>query len=149
MAGEMLASPAYAALNPSGRRVLGTIENELSKHGDGVAISLSGMMALTGLCRAATRYGIRQCERLRFVVISVGERRVHWFAMADGWKTLDADEAERLMALAHKPMWRARISTKPVEPPKPASKPARVERPRFSQRRMPSLPTMPWQDDGR
>jgi hypothetical protein len=31
------------------------------------------------------------------------------------------------------------------QPPKPM----RIERPRIMQRRVPSLPTMPWQDDGR
>jgi hypothetical protein len=37
---------------------------------------------------------------------------------------------------------------KPVKPPKPV-RPMTVERPRVMQRRVPSLATMPWQDDGR
>jgi hypothetical protein len=140
---EMLRSPAYSALNQSGRRVLGIIENELSKGGDGVAISLSEMVARTGLCRTSARYGIRQVERLGFVVILVAERRTHWFAMSDGWKSLDADEAGRLMALAdQRPVRRVRIGTKPVEPPKPVRVPKPVEPP--MQRRVPSLPRLPW-----
>ena len=36
----------------------------------------------------------------------------------------------------------------PKSEPKPP-KPLTVERPRVMQRRVPSLPTMPWQDEGR
>jgi hypothetical protein len=39
-----------------------------------------------------------------------------------------------------------RTSNVSVKPPPP--KPMPVERPRVMQRRVPSLPTMPWQDDG-
>ena len=53
----MLQSPAYAALKPSGRRALHVIEDALSRHGDGVAVSLYQLLAL-GLCRTAARYGI-------------------------------------------------------------------------------------------
>lgn len=144
----LLHSAAYRALTDSGKRVLSIIENVLSRTGNGTAISLGQFTAL-GLCRTAARYGVRQCERLGFVTVEVGPRQVHVFSMADGWKSIDADEAERRMALAHQPpARRARISTARVEPPKPVRVPKPVERPR-AVRRVPSLPRMSWIDDGR
>ena len=80
------------------------------------------------------------------------------FPMIDGrvrfsnrWRTVDEVEAARLAALARevKPhrTFERRRQVKPVKSPTP--KPMTVERPRIMQRRMPSLPTTPWQDDGR
>jgi hypothetical protein len=140
---EMLRSAAYAALKPSGRRVLGVVENVLSRTGNGTAISLGQFTAL-GLCRTAARYGIRQCERVGLIKVEVGPRQVHVFSFRDGWKTVDADEAARRMALAHqRPSRRARINTvrEPVEPPQPVEvKP--VARPRHAPRGVPSLPRL-------
>jgi hypothetical protein len=42
------------------------------------------------------------------------------------------------------------LEPKPVKQPKPAQTSQQmVDRPRAAQRRAPSLPTMPWKDDGR
>ena len=139
-------SPSYAAaLKISGKRVLRVIEHEIEHSGDGVAISLEQFMA-HGMCRAAARYGIKQCECVGFITVAAAARRVNTFAFCDGWRALDADEAARRVKQAKLPKPQ-RADSEPV-PPKPV-KPPKVERPRFSQRRMPSLPSMPWQDDGR
>ena len=95
---EVLQSAAYAALKPSGKGALHVIEDALSRSGDGVAISLNQFLAL-GLCRTAARYGVKQCERVGLVTVNTGPGRVHVFMMADGWKSISADEAARRMAL--------------------------------------------------
>jgi hypothetical protein len=68
------------------------------------------------------------------------------FRFSNRWRTVDEVEAKRLAALARevKPH---RTFGKPPEP-KPM-KPMTVERPHAVQRRLPSLPTMLWYDDGR
>jgi hypothetical protein len=145
------ASAAYRALKPSGRRALHLIEDALSRSGDGAAVSLNRFLEL-GLCRTAARYGIRQCERLGFITVGVGARRVRVFRMADGWKFLDADEAKQRMALAREPMQRAVSKPVTVEPPKVEAlpKPVQVERTRGIERRVTvSLPRLSFMDDGR
>jgi len=140
---EVLQSAAYAALKPSGKRALHVIEDALSRSGDGVAISLNQFLAL-GLCPTAARYGVKQCERVGLVTVNTGPRRVHVFMMADGWKSISADEAARRMALARQPMQRA----KPVKPPKlvKVPKPVPVEPPRTMRRQVPSLPRLSFMD---
>lgn len=67
------------------------------------------------------------------------------------WRTVDEGEAVRLAELAREPKphrtFEKRREPKVENPPKP--KPMTVERPRIMQRRVPSLPMMPWQNDGR
>ena len=101
----------------------------------------------TGVSRASVNFGLKQIVQCGFVTISVGRRHINTFRFADDWKSLDADEAKRRVALAKlpKPPVARALPPKPVKPPKPP----KVERPRYSQRRMPSLPSMPWRDDGR
>jgi hypothetical protein len=77
-------SPAYRALSDGGRKVLGVIEQ---KAGRGVvAITLEQLMDESGLCRSATRYGVRQCEVLGFVNVAMGHRRVNVSRLNDGWR---------------------------------------------------------------
>ena len=75
------------------------------------------------------------------------------FRFSNRWRTVDEVEAVRLAALARKMRphrrFEQRREPKPVRPMPKAPKPMTVERPRIMQRRVPSLPTMPWQDDGR
>jgi hypothetical protein len=119
--GAVLQSAAYAAL--SGRRALAIIEDALSQHGDRVAVSLTQFLA-RGLCKSATRYGVRQLQQLGFVTIGQGPRQIHLFARADGWRELDADAAQRLMKLVaprarSKPPQRVMMRPeKPVEQPR-------------------------------
>jgi hypothetical protein len=145
MAGRshVLRSPAYLALSASGKKVLNLIEQEIG-HGC-AAISLDQFMD-TGMCRSAARYGIKQCEALGFVAITTGARRVSLFKLTDGWRALGADEAARRIKQARLPTppRASRVPPKPVRQVK-----APVEPPRTMQRRVPSLPTMPWQDNGR
>jgi hypothetical protein len=81
-------------------------------------------------------------------LIEMGPRLVNVFRFSKRWRTIDEVEAVRLAALArelkpHRTF--ERREPKPVKPPKPMV----VERPRVMQRRVPSLPTLPWVDDGR
>ena len=73
------------------------------------------------------------------------------FRFSNRWRTVDEVEAKRLAELArevkpHRTFGKP-PEVKPVRPPKPTR--PMVARPRIMQRRVPSLPTMPWQDDGR
>jgi hypothetical protein len=83
-------------------------------------------------------------EFAAWIRITIGPRRVSVFRLADGWKSLDADEAKRRVAQARLPM-PPRASSVPPKPVRQVRAP--VERPR-TMRRVPSLP-MPWHDDGR
>ena len=141
-------SAAYAALTPAGRRALHLIEGEVERGGGTAAISHVDIER-PGLSRASVNFGLKQLGLLEFVTISVGCRRINTFVLADGWRSLDADEAKRRVVLARlpKPQRPSSKPPKPVKASKPEPKPMTVER--VMQRRMPSLPTMPWYDDGR
>ena len=132
---EVLRSPAHAALTVGGKRVLQVLSELVGQ--DDVAISLGRFME-RGMCRAAARYGIKQCVAVGFVSVGMGPRRVNVFRLADGWRALDAHEAARLVKLAKLP--------RQSVPPKPVTQVKVVELPR-AMRRVPSL--TPWQDVGR
>ena len=148
---EVLQSPAYLALTPAGRKVLHFIEGEVMRGGDGVAIPLTTFTSNGGMCRTAARFGIKQCERLGFISIGTGLRHANTFRLVDGWRTIGADEAARLVKLAKLPKPPQVAAPKPVKPPKPAPtpKPVKAEPPRMIERRVPSLPRLSFMDDGR
>ena len=114
-------SAAYAAMTLAGRRVLPFVEHQIEQHGDGIALSLSDLMAHGGGCRSAIRYGVRQLQQLGFVTIGQGPRRVHVFSLAGGWRSLDADEAARRVATARVLRASKRTKRVTVKPPQPVA----------------------------
>ena len=143
-------SPAFAMLPRSARRVFAAIERAI---GDGSSASVSytdfGLDHHIG--RQSISLSLKLLDHLGLIEIEPGPRLVNVFRFSNRWRTIDEVEAVRLAALARevKPhrTFEKRREPKPVKPPKPP-KPMTVERPRVMQRRVPSLPTMPWQDDG-
>ena len=143
----VLQSPAYAALTPSGKRCLHLIEDEVARSGGAARIPRKGFMAV-GISKAAVSFGIKQCERLGFVNVTVGLRHANVFVLLDDWRSLDADEAARRVKLARLPKPPRVAAPKPPKPT-PASKPVKAEPPRMIERRVPSLPRLSFMDDGR
>ena len=152
-------SPAYRMLPLRARRVFAAIERAI---GDGSSASVSYVDFRLDhhIARKAVSPSLKLLDHLGLIDIEPGPRLVNVFRFSNRWRTIDAVEAARLAALARevKPRRRferlrepkARLMSAAVEltsssPPKPMT----VERPRIMQRRVPSLPTMPWQDDGR
>jgi hypothetical protein len=135
---EAQKSPAFAALSVGGQRVLKVIEQAGR---DGVAISLDQFMERADLCRSSVRRGIRQCELVGFVTVSIGARRCSVFALADGWRRLDAGEAKRRMKLAKEPT-PPRATSAPSKPVRQAKARVEVEQPRVV--RQPSMPRLAW-----
>jgi hypothetical protein len=142
---EAHASPAFAALKPSGKRVLRVVERECG--GGATAISIARFME-SGMGRLAAYYGVKQCERLGFVSVSAytGPHRANVFTLVDHWRSIDAVEAKRQMAQAREPKPRV-AALKPVKHAKPAPTPKPV-RPRMNERRTVSLPKFSWDDAG-
>jgi hypothetical protein len=105
---------------------------------------------------------LKLLDALGLIEVEAGPRLVNVFRFSNRWRTVDAVEAVRLAALArelkpHRTFERAKTveetSTVSREP-KPVKSESKTfqfgtERPRDMQRRVPSLPTMPWHDDGR
>ena len=101
------------------------------------------------IARKAVSPSLKLVDHLGLIDIEPGPRLVNIFRFSNRWRCIDEVEAVRLAALArevkpHRTFGKP-PELKPVKPPKPMT----VERPRAMQRRVPSLPTMPWQDDGR
>ena len=145
-------SPAYLAMTPAGRRVLDFIEREVERGGDNVPISLTTFTSDGGMCRAAARYGIKQCERLGFISIGVGARYSNTFTLTDEWRTVDAVEARRQVQLAKlpKPPQPPRVAApQRVKLPKPASTPKPVTVAPSNTPRPITLPHLAFMDDGR
>ena len=94
---------------------------------------------------------LKLLDHLGLIEIEPGPRLVNVFRFSNRWRIIDEVEAERLAELArevkpHRRFERRREPklVKPSQPPKPMT----VER-RRAAAAVPSLPTMPWQDDGR
>jgi hypothetical protein len=143
-------SPAYAALPRSARRVFAAIERAI---GDGSSASVSYVDFRLDhhIGRRSISVSLKLLDHLGLIDIEPGPRLVNVFRFSNRWRTVDEVEAVRLAELARevKPhrTFEKRREPKPVKQPKP--KPMTVERPRVMHRRVPSLPTMPWHDDGR
>ena len=119
---RMLTSPAYAALSPSGRRVLALIDSKVT-HGGGVAaISFSDIERSCGMIHGTCGFALRQVKLLGFVSVERGpgpRRRINTFRFSDVWRDLDAVACRQLVAQA------------------------RLGKPRTV---TPSLPRIPWDD---
>ena len=132
-------SAAYLALSDGGGRVLDAVE-QLAGRG-AVAITLEQLMELTDLCRSSVRRGVRQCEALGFIAVTMGPRRTSQFQLSDGWKSLDADGAARLVKQARLPT-PPRARTAPPKPVRQAKVRVEVEQP--PPPRQPSMPVVAW-----
>ena len=131
-------SEAYAVLSEGGRKVLHVIDAEVRR--GAVSISLDTLSELSGLCRSSVRCGIRLCETLGFLSVMLGPRRTNQFALSDGWRSVDEDEAKRLVKLARGPT-PPRPTSSPPKPVKPVKVRVEVERPAP---RQPSMPALQW-----
>jgi hypothetical protein len=150
-------SPAYQMLPRSARRVFAAIERAI---GDGSSASVSYVDFRLDhhIARKSVSPSLKLLDHLGLIEIEPGPRLVNIFRFSNRWRTVDEVGAKRLAELARevKPhrTFEKRREPKPVKQPTPrgvdtASKPMTVAGPRILQRRVPSLPTMPWQDDGR
>src|SRR6478672_10195586 len=144
-------SPAFQMLPRTARRVFGAIERAIGGRTSAI-VSYSDFRFDHHIGRQNISVSLKLLDHLGLIEIEPGPRLVNVFRLSNRWRTIDDVEAVRLAALARevKPH---RTFGKPPEPKpvmaSPAPKPMPVERPRTIQRRVPSLPTMPWQDDGR
>ena len=156
---DRASSPAYQMLPRSARKVFAAIERAI---GDGTSASVSyiDFRLDHGIARKSVSPSLKLLDHLGLIEIEPGPRLVNIFRFSNRWRTVDEVDAVRLAALAREvkphrtfekrrecPVKSRDTEPKPVKPPKP--KPMTVERPRHMPRRVPSLPTMPWHDDGR
>ncbi|MBR0697829.1 hypothetical protein [Bradyrhizobium lablabi] len=140
-------SPAYAALPRSARRVFAAIERSI---GDRSSASVSYISFLLDhhIAEKAVSPSLKLLDHLGLIEIEPGPRCGNVFRLSRRWCSIDAVEAEQLAREVQQQRRFAKPrKPKPVKPP--PLKPMTVARPRITQRRVPSLPTMPWQDDGR
>ncbi|MGX9431091.1 MULTISPECIES: hypothetical protein [Bradyrhizobium] len=142
-------SPAYQMLPRSARQVFAAIERTI---GDGSSASVSYVDFILDhhIAHRSISPSLKLLDRLGLIEIEPGKRLTKTFSLSNRWRSIDEVEAKRLAALArevkpHRTFGKP-PEPKPVKPPPP--KPMTVERPRLMQSRVPSLPTMPWQDDG-
>ena len=150
-------SPAYAALPKSARKVLAAIERAI---GDGSSASVSYVDFRLDhhIGRRSVSPALKLLDHLGLIEIEPGPRLVNVFKLSNRWWTIDEIEAARLAALAREVQQHRRFGKppgpKPLKPPKPmaveSATTGEITRgPKHVQRRVPSLPKMPWQDDGR
>ena len=147
-------SPAYRMLPRTARRVFAAIERAI---GDGTSASVSyaDFRVDHHIGRQSISPALKLLDHLGLIEIGPGPRLVNVFRFSNRWRTIDEVEAVRLAALAREAMTHRRFERRrgrplvisPVVVPKPG-KLARSVRPSM-QRQVPSLPTMPWQDDRR
>lgn len=146
-------SSAYLALTPGGKRVLDVISREIERNG-AARISRRVFHQTHGISRSAVGFGLKQLALCGFVVVSEeGWQRANVYHLDDGWRSLDADEAKRLVKLAHEPkpprVWHKSVMQKPVKPAKPP-KPPKIAQSRIVQRVTGiTLPRLSCLSDGR
>ena len=156
-------SPAYAALPRTARRVFAAIERAIGDRSS-ASVSFTSFRLDHHIWRQDISSSLKLLDHLGLIDIEPGPHLVNVFRFSNRWRTIDEVEAVRLAALAlevkpHRRFERAKggsnkadvganvaslaLETKPVKPPKPMAM-ARSH----ARRRVPSMPTMPWQDDG-
>ncbi|WP_130224897.1 hypothetical protein [Bradyrhizobium sp. Leo121] len=144
-------SPTYLALPQSARGVLAAIEQAIGGS-DSASVSYLSFILDHRITHTVVSPSLKLLDRLGLIEMEPGPRGSNVFRLSNRWRGIDEVEAKRLLELAAevKPhrTFKKTPESKPVKPP-PPPKPMMVERPRVMQRRVPSLPTMPWQDDGR
>jgi hypothetical protein len=99
----MLTSPAYAALSPSGRRVLALIDSKVTHRGGVAAISFGDIERSCGMIHGTCGFALRQVKLLGFVSVARGpgpRRRINTFRVSDVWRDLDALACRQLAAQA-------------------------------------------------
>jgi hypothetical protein len=70
--------------------------------GEPVNLSLGWFIARR-MTRASACNGVKQLAALGFVYVEIGKCRTNTFTLCDDWKSIDADEAKRRMAIARLP----------------------------------------------
>jgi len=150
-------SPAFALLPLRARRVLAAIERAI---GDGTSatVSFTEFRFDHHIGRQSISPSVKLLDHLGLIDIEPGPRLINIFRLSNRWRCIDAVEAVRLAALAREVRTGRRFEKRreasnkgdvggsvPVKPP---PKPMTIERPAMP-RRVPSMPTMPWHDDGR
>ena len=143
-------SPAYQMLPRSARQVFAAIERAIG-NGSSASVSYVAFSLDHHIGQKSISAALKLLNDLGLIDIEPGMRLVNVFRFSNRWRTIDEVEAVRLAALArevkpHRTF--ERREPKPVKQPK-LPKPMTVRRSRAMPRRVPSLPTMPWQDDGR
>ncbi len=132
----------------------------MTGNGSSASVSYVAFSLDHHIARKAVSPSLKLLDHLGLIEIEPGFRLCNRFRLSNRWRTIDAVEAVRLAELARevKPhrTFEKRREPKPVKkalsqegvsaPPPKAMRPTWAgERPRVMQRRVPSLPTMPWQ----
>ncbi|MGX9428265.1 MULTISPECIES: hypothetical protein [Bradyrhizobium] len=144
-------SPAYLALPQSARGVLAAIEQAIGG-GDSASVSYLSFMLDHRIPQKVVPSALQMLVNLGLIEIERGARGSNVFRLSNRWRGVDEAEAREL-AREVKPhrTFEKRPEVSRVRVAKLATlklpKPMTVER-RRARRRMPSLSTMPWQDDG-
>ncbi|MCA6110870.1 hypothetical protein [Bradyrhizobium cenepequi] len=145
-------SPAYAALPPSARQVLAVIEQAIGG-GDSASVSYLAFSLDHRITQKVVSPALPTLVNLGLIEIETGPRGSNVFRLSDRWRGIDEAEAKELAreVKPHRGFEKrpevnrervAKLAT--LKLPKPMT----VERRRY-RRQVPSLPMMPWQDDGR
>jgi len=147
-------SPAFKMLSLRARRVFAAIERAIG-NGSSARVSFTEFSFDHHIGRQSISPSVKLLDHLGLIDIEPGPRCSNIFRFSNRWHTIDAVEAVRLAAEAREVMPQRRFERR--REPKPNSpnlasfepQPPKPMRPRVMQRRVPSLPAMPWQDDGR
>ena len=82
--------------------MLSLIDREVARGGGAASISRL-TFERSGISHRAAGFGVKQVELCGFFTVEVGPRRINMFTLADGWRSLDADEGVRRVQLAKLP----------------------------------------------
>ena len=90
---EVMQSPPYLAMTPSGKRVLHIIEGMTSRNG-GEPVALSYSYLWRANDAASSCKAVKQLVALGFVTVEA-DKRPNTFTLCDNWQSIDADEVKR------------------------------------------------------
>ncbi|MCA6108295.1 hypothetical protein [Bradyrhizobium cenepequi] len=166
-------SPAYRMLPCSARQALAAIEQAIGG-GDSASVSYLAFRLDHCITQKVVSRALPMLVNLGLIEIERGPRGSNVFRLSNCWRSIDEVEAKRLAELVRevkphrtfeskakssdggKPSASSTGSTGTVSRPEKRRQPTPVKLPkpitverRPCRRRVPSLPTMPWQDDGR
>jgi hypothetical protein len=140
-------SPAFVVLTNASRRVFAAVEKAIGD-GSNASVSYVDFRLDYHIGRKSVSPALKQLSALGLLDIQPGPRLVNVFRLSNGWRTITEAEAVRLSELAKQVKPHRTFERREPPTQKPVQKPVQVERVRYPERRMPSLPTRPRVDDG-
>lgn len=126
-----------AALPRAAQRLFEAVERTISDGGGPVGLSYDDFTGTHGVDRKSLPPSLRMLRSVGLVEVEIGARGIGVYSISDCWRSIDAEQAARLIEVARQPQPQGARSSRP-----PKVKQAKTVKVRRRARAVPSLPVL-------